>query len=164
MRKAIWVLLAAGTAVEVPVAAQARNRATAPPAKTLNFQAGRKVVAPDAEQPMQAAMLRASPATLAGEAAPQGLRPLRIERERSAFLVQTRVPLVRFWNGRVEVACVHQRLRSVHTHSAVAVADGPALMSRGNAGQIPARSRSSIGGGIWLRWGGHTRPVPGGKS
>lgn len=79
------------------------------------------------------------------------LGPVTFERQRTAFVQQFRVPVAHFWNGRVEVACLHQRLRQINTHAAVVVPDAASSSRLTGLGVIPPHRRTSFGGGIWLR-------------
>jgi len=79
------------------------------------------------------------------------LGPLSMEKQRTAFLNQIRLPLASFWNGRVQVVCLHQRVRPVHTHTAVVVPDAASSLRVQSAGTIPGRNAASWSGGIWLQ-------------
>lgn len=78
---------------------------------------------------------------------------ITVEKQRTAFLSQVRVPVASFWNGRVQFAGVHQRVREVTSHSAVAVADPAASLGRARFGVLTPHRRATIGGGIWLQIG-----------
>ena len=82
------------------------------------------------------------------------LGPLAFEKQRTAFLNQVRVPLTSFFGGRLELAGLHQRIRSINTHSAVPIGDAATSVYRvQSAGFISARTRSSWAGGLWLHFG-----------
>ena len=51
---------------------------------------------------------------------PEFTRPVlrRIERERTPFSTQTRLPFAKLWDGRFQLACVHQRYSARAFHSA----------------------------------------------
>lgn len=82
------------------------------------------------------------------------LGPLAFEKQRTAFLNQVRLPLTTFFGGRIELAGLHQRLRSINTHSAVPIGDAATSVYRvQSAGFITARTRSTWAGGLWLHFG-----------
>lgn len=83
----------------------------------------------------------------------RSLGPVKYEVHRNAFLSQTRVPLATFWGGRVQFACVHQRVRGLHVHSGVVLPDAASSLRVAQPGLIPARSSNSYGGGLWLQLG-----------
>lgn len=85
--------------------------------------------------------------------ATRSLGPIKLEAQRNAFVSRVRLPLVSLWNGRVQVAAMHQRLRNVNEHSAVLVPDAASSLRVAQPGVLTTRSRNSYGGGIWFHLG-----------
>lgn len=80
-------------------------------------------------------------------------------RERTAFTTQSRVPVAEFWDGRVQLACFHQRTRGANFYSAVPRSDMPSVALPANAMTPGPRGHESYGGGVWLRLG-RSRTAP----
>ena len=150
LQKALWL---AGSALTLCCTAEAQSTRRAPAASP--------VVAPTVARVVKQQSLAWKPA----EAPPRPafrvnasrnykVGPLTVERQRTAFVSQVRVPLHSFLGGRVQMACLHQRMRTLSVHSAVAVSDAAsAYRSRGN-GLVQARSQNTWGGGVWFQFGG----------
>ena len=73
--------------------------------------------------------------------------------EKTPFNTQVRVPLADFWDGRIQVACFHQRTRGAEFYSAVPRSEMASIALPSNVVTPAQRSYESYGGGVWFRLG-----------
>jgi hypothetical protein len=77
----------------------------------------------------------------------------RVERQKTPFVAQTRVPVAHLWAGRIEIGYVQQRMREVHSGSAVPQPEQAMVLRPDRIPYLQPESRTSYGGGIWLTFG-----------
>ncbi|GEM_PF-6480501 len=154
INRALWIMVLTGASSALSAEAQQRaNRAatasqvSGAPAPPPASRAAATNLRPLADRALST---RSEPQAKASRSLAERFR---VERQKTPFVKQTRLPLVQLWDGRIEIACVHQRLRDVHSHSAVVAADQAALLRPDRIPYLQPESRASYGGGIWLTFG-----------
>ena len=155
INRALWivVLTSAGSASSVDAQSRVNRISSAP--QVSNAPVAARTARPAATN----ANMPAERALVAGYDAHQKSKPylsrapFRIQRERTPFLAQTRLPLVHLWDGRIELAVMRQSMRDVHSYSALPQADQPSVLRTDRIPYLQPASRSSYGAGIWLTFG-----------
>lgn len=139
-KTAVCVLLLAGGLSQETVWSQAKRRPSV--RLELAHAAVSRPLPAAPEKPRPASTATVAPSYILRTPAPapaaEGLRVHRLVPlytwERTPFSRQVRVPVADLWDGRLQLACFHQRTRNAHLNAA-----------------IPTHSRAAYGVGVWFR-------------